>query len=878
MSNSTITRCVLVTLLAFHFSGVCGSAQDVSPVRDEAKPIETTIPPAATPAVDPLAAAPMPDISGTWGVKIVEPKEMSSILGEMEIRRVQSGATDFLIDQPWGVRPTRVSVRWSYARQRFEGEWKEDESGEQSKITLQLLADKMKLRVIISSRIPTAKQSVDSDGSKDNETKPLVTQEWTRTSSSLSTTFDKNNVSYRQLTAAVSTEDSDETKTHADAPAKAVQTKVFRLANCSAVECGKLLKVFFDDRGITWDARTNSILVVSADEERMKAIEAILVRLDEAPSKQQAVKLDAFEKVREPTERLKVVHRHNKKLTTREAISHITIGGTDIIDVIQYSKKEIGVVGLGVGSTTLALWFDKNPQPRTILVTVTRESEAAELPKSPEARKLAEYVAEHEANAKLLADEVRGLSQQLGAKHPNLVETRRRLDEALANALAAKFKLEQLQITSLEERLTRLKAQIGQRQSLSKQIVERRARELIEGDALKWDSTGTAAEKGAEPAATSKPNAKLFNSVAASELTTQIHFTGPKGMEVLIAYEREGLIAPIRHSFLRHASETQRYSIGFIKIPGEPDLRFGALLDIFPSTPATDEFLRHNTVPITITDEDTRRASSELLIKVIYLPKPSSVKTAIPEVKTLLSTHISPGGDVIAAANQFGTILAVLRLAKDVDQLGKLEPKSSNTAITRPRLASQQDVKQEVAERSASSQSSAEPTALPSYQEFAKKLWTMDSSVSESEDALSRAERDAGNDLVIDTVPRARRLFDEAIRNRKAIQDEYAAVLRDLTLQVQSAELEAETAAKNTERIGKLVESGAAPQKELREAELRVKQTALALERLKVRFELYKKAGEQQPAKSVDDQSPVNERRGPIRSNVNRLSPFHPSR
>ena len=40
MSNSTITRCVLVTLLAFHFGSVCGTAQDASPVRDEAKPVE----------------------------------------------------------------------------------------------------------------------------------------------------------------------------------------------------------------------------------------------------------------------------------------------------------------------------------------------------------------------------------------------------------------------------------------------------------------------------------------------------------------------------------------------------------------------------------------------------------------------------------------------------------------------------------------------------------------------------------------------------------------------------------------------------------------------------------------------------------------------
>ena len=407
-----------------------------------------------------------------------------------------------------------------------------------------------------------------------------------------------------------------------------------------------------------------------------------------------------------------------------------------------------------------------------------------------------------------------------------------------------KLQWEELQVKELQSRLSRLERQIGQRKELREKIINRRAGELIEGDASRWDSTGASAEKPVGTAATSKPNAKLFNSVAASELTTQIHFTGPKGMEVLIAGEPEELIAPVRHSFLRHASDTQRYDIGFMKAPGAPDLQFLALLDIFPSTPATEEFLRHNTVPITITDEDTRHASSELLIKVIYLKKPSSVKTAIPEVHTLLSTHLNTGGDVIAAANQFGTILAVLRLAQNVDQLGKLDPKSNNAAITRPRLASQQDVKQEVAERSASSQSSAEPTALPSYQEFAKKLWTMDSSVSESEDALSRAERDAGNDVVIDTVPRARRRFEEAIRNKKAIQYEYAAVLRDLELQVESAQAEVDAAKLNADRRKQAVEQGASPVRQSEEAQLRLKQATLTLEQLKVRYELYKKAGE----------------------------------
>ena len=140
-----------------------------------------------------------------------------------------------------------------------------------------------------------------------------------------------------------------------------------------------------------------------------------------------------------------------------------------------------------------------------------------------------------------------------------------------------------------------------------------------------------------------------------------------------------------------------------------------------------------------------------------------------------------------------------------------------------------------------------------SYQEFAKKLGTMNSSVAEAEEALSRAERDAGSDLVIDTVPRARRRFEEAIRNKKAIQYEYAAVLRDLELQIESAQAEVDAAKKIADYDQQLVEQRVSPLRKLEEAQLRLKQATLMLERLKVKHNLYKKAGE-----GLDADDPLN--------------------
>ncbi|MBC7816194.1 MAG: pilus assembly protein N-terminal domain-containing protein [Planctomycetaceae bacterium] len=620
------------------------------------------------------------------------------------------------------------------------------------------------------------------------------------------------------------------------------------MASGSAVEYSKRLNDLSFNAKITADPRTNTVIVQSHDEVQLQVIEAILLRLDEAPSAPAATKPDAIEKVREPTERLEVIHRHVKTLATREAISRIAIAGTDIIDVNQLSEKEIAVIGKGVGSTSLTLWFGKNPEPRTILVTVTREGSTAGL-ETPAAKQLIKQLQAQESAAAAEAATIRQL-QANGQAEQNkqpIAEHQRKLKNLLSTAFDLKLQLEELQVKELQSRLSRLERQIGQRKELREKIIARRVGELIEGDTLKWDSTGAASESAAETTSKSKPTNPTPKPAAASEMTTQVHFTGLKGMEVLIADEPEALIAPVRHSFLRHASETQRYDIGFMKAPGFPDLQFVALLDIYPSAPethgfaasplpATDEFLRHNTVPITITEADTQHASNELLIKVVYLAKPSRVETAIPEIQTLASTSINRGGDVIAAANQFGTILAVLRLAQNVDQLGKLDPKSSNAAITRPRLPSQEVANGGTAERSTSSP--------PSYQEFAKKLGTMNSSVAEAEEDLKLAERKVEAKLEpTEIVTKARRQVAEAIRNRKAIQDEYASVLRDLELQIESAQIDVDAAKRDADRAAQLVKTGTTLAKVSEDAQLRLKQATLTLERLRVRSELYKKAG-----------------------------------
>lgn len=127
----------------------------------------------------PAAASEMVDITGTWQVKYIEPVDSKNTFLTWEIRRVQQGEIDFLIDMPWVKEPVRVPVKWSAVRQRFEGEYKYEESDTEnySFFTLQPQADGNSLLVIHNPM---------------KESEAYVTEIWTRVSRTLATTFPPN--------------------------------------------------------------------------------------------------------------------------------------------------------------------------------------------------------------------------------------------------------------------------------------------------------------------------------------------------------------------------------------------------------------------------------------------------------------------------------------------------------------------------------------------------------------------------------------------------------------------------------------------------------------------------------------------------------------
>jgi hypothetical protein len=131
----------------------------------------------------------MPDITGTWRVQFLTPIKNPIRHAYFEIRRVQQGEIDFLIDMPWVKEFSRFAVTWSAARQRFEGEFNEEDEPNRSAVTLQPQADRNSLLVITTNRIPSkAKQPNPADANSD-KTVEYVTQIWTRTSMTLATTY-----------------------------------------------------------------------------------------------------------------------------------------------------------------------------------------------------------------------------------------------------------------------------------------------------------------------------------------------------------------------------------------------------------------------------------------------------------------------------------------------------------------------------------------------------------------------------------------------------------------------------------------------------------------------------------------------------------------
>uniref|UniRef100_A0A7C2K1H0 Type II and III secretion system protein n=1 Tax=Schlesneria paludicola TaxID=360056 RepID=A0A7C2K1H0_9PLAN len=70
---------------------------------------------------------------------------------------------------------------------------------------------------------------------------------------------------------------------------------------------------------------------------------------------------------------LEVIERRSQLMITRAKVVRWAIADTAIIDVVQYSPRELGIIGLARGNTTLTLWFENHPDPIIYLVKTIRD-------------------------------------------------------------------------------------------------------------------------------------------------------------------------------------------------------------------------------------------------------------------------------------------------------------------------------------------------------------------------------------------------------------------------------------------------------------------------------------------------------------------------
>jgi len=109
-----------------------------------------------------------------------------------------------------------------------------------------------------------------------------------------------------------------------------------------------------------------------------------------------------------------------------------------------------------------------------------------------ESRRLVAEITMRDKRSEELADQIRMLKKAISDDpklSPKPLEAYLKdLRVTLAEAFDLKHQLEQLRVRELQSRLSRLEQQIGQRQSQRTQIIERRAHDLIEGEATEWNT------------------------------------------------------------------------------------------------------------------------------------------------------------------------------------------------------------------------------------------------------------------------------------------------------------------------------------------------------------------------------------------------------
>lgn len=72
-------------------------------------------------------------------------------------------------------------------------------------------------------------------------------------------------------------------------------------------------------------------------------------------------------------QKMSVIHHRSQLVRTRARVARITFSDPSVIDVVQYSETELSILGLGLGTTDLMLWFENDAEPLKYAVTVIHD-------------------------------------------------------------------------------------------------------------------------------------------------------------------------------------------------------------------------------------------------------------------------------------------------------------------------------------------------------------------------------------------------------------------------------------------------------------------------------------------------------------------------
>ena len=80
-----------------------------------------------------------------------------------------------------------------------------------------------------------------------------------------------------------------------------------------------------------------------------------------------------IEDMPQSVDELEIIQRRSQLIVFRSNVTRVGIADPSVIEMVQYSPREFAVVGLGLGSTTLTLWFEDRTEPLIYTVKTIRD-------------------------------------------------------------------------------------------------------------------------------------------------------------------------------------------------------------------------------------------------------------------------------------------------------------------------------------------------------------------------------------------------------------------------------------------------------------------------------------------------------------------------